>query len=221
MRIILLGAPGAGKGTQARYLADFYHIPLIATGDILRAAVQSATPLGMRVKAIMEEGALVPDDVVISLIKERLKCSDCVSGYVLDGFPRTITQAEALANAGIVVDFVIEIHVKDEDIVQRLGGRRVHLSSGRVYHVENKPPKLDDIDDITGEPLVLRDDDKADTVYKRLEVYHVQTEPLIAFYKSMSNNNTQKPFYIYIDGRGSIEKIQKEIIASLKKKEEG
>lgn len=212
MRIILLGAPGAGKGTQARFLADLYKIPVISTGNILREAVQSKNELGNRVKSIMEAGGLVPDDIMIALIKERLSQPDCKEGYLLDGFPRTIPQAEALVNSGIIIDFVINIHVPDEEIKMRLGGRRIHPQSGRVYHVHYNPPKKADLDDITGEPLIIRDDDKLETVTQRLHVYHTQTEPLVNYFQTKQGD---KPRYIVIDGTDSIETIRLRIIDNL------
>jgi adenylate kinase len=214
MRIILLGAPGAGKGTQAQYLTSFYNIPFIATGQILRAAVQAGTKLGLAAKAIMEKGALVPDDIMIGLVQERLQQPDCKNGYLLDGFPRTIPQAEALLKVGIYVDYVIEIHVPDEEIIKRLSGRRVHLSSGRIYHTHYNPPKTIDTDDHTMEPLVLRDDDKPETVKKRLSVYHSQTEPLISYYKKQFQQQN-KGCYVFVDGSKPIEEVQQKIISAL------
>jgi adenylate kinase len=187
MRIILLGAPGAGKGTQAEYLRETYGIPQISTGDMLRAAVKAGTPLGMQVKSVMESGGLVTDDIIISLIKERIQQPDCANGFLFDGFPRTIPQAQALVDAEINIDVVLEIDVPDEEIVRRLSGRRVHPESGRIYHIENKPPRVAGKDDVTGEPLIQRDDDKEATVRKRLEVYHTQTKPLVSFYKKAAS----------------------------------
>ena len=185
MRLILLGAPGAGKGTQANHIREKFHIPQISTGDMLRAAVKAGTPLGLAAKKIMEtEGGLMPDDIIIDLVKERIKEADCINGLLFDGFPRTIPQAEAMKQAGVNIDYVVEIDVDDAEIVQRMIGRRVHLDSGRTYHVVFNPPKSPGKDDITGEDLIQRPDDAEETVKKRLDVYHAQTEPLIDFYKN-------------------------------------
>jgi len=202
MRIILLGAPGAGKGTQAQFLCETYNIPQISTGDMLRAAVAAGTELGKQAKAIMDAGGLVSDEIIIGLVKDRLTQADCAGGCLFDGFPRTIPQAEAMVDAGIAVDHVIEIAVNDEEIVGRLSGRRVHPGSGRVYHVMNNPPKQEGIDDETGEPLIHRDDDHEDTVRKRLNVYQQQTQPLVAFYQALEG-----PSYHRIDGVGSVTDI--------------
>lgn len=188
MRVILLGAPGAGKGTQAQFITSKYAIPQISTGDMLRAAVKAGSPLGALVKEVMASGGLVTDDIIIALVKERIEQPDCAKGFLLDGFPRTIPQAEAMEEAGIAIDVVVEIGVADEEIVKRLSGRRVHADSGRIYHVSNNPPKVADIDDVTGEALIQRDDDKEDTVRKRLKVYHEQTEPLVSFYQKLEEN---------------------------------
>jgi len=217
MRIILLGAPGAGKGTQASYLTKFFGIPLIATGNILRAAVQAGTKLGLTVKALIDQGSLVPDNVMISLVKERLSEPDCVKGYLLDGFPRTIPQAEALHLADIHIDFVVEIHVPDEEIIKRLCGRRVHSGSGRIYHIHYNPPKISNQDDITAEPLTLREDDKQETVCKRLKVYHAQTEPLRNYYRNQFQNNPASGRYIRVDGAKPIEEVQQVIVSELRK----
>ena len=182
MRIILLGAPGAGKGTQAQILKDKFNIPQISTGDMLRAAIKANTKLGLEAKQFMDSGALVPDQLIIELVKERIQDEDCKQGFLLDGFPRTIPQAEAMKQASISIDIVIEIDVPDNVIVDRLSGRRTHLASGRIYHIQNNPPKIQDKDDITGEPLVQRDDDKKETILKRLDVYHSQTKPLVDYY---------------------------------------
>ncbi len=182
MRIILLGAPGAGKGTQAQILKDKFNIPQISTGDMLRAAIKANTKLGLEAKQFMDSGALVPDQLIIELVKERIQNEDCKQGFLLDGFPRTIPQAEAMKQASISIDIVIEIDVPDNVIVERLSGRRTHLASGRIYHIQNNPPKIQDKDDITGEPLVQRDDDKKETILKRLDVYHSQTKPLVDYY---------------------------------------
>lgn len=185
MRVILLGAPGAGKGTQAQFITSKYAIPQISTGDMLRAAVKAGSPLGSLVKEVMATGGLVTDDIIIALVKERIEQPDCANGFLLDGFPRTIPQAEAMEEAGIAIDVVVEIGVADEEIVKRLSGRRVHADSGRIYHVINNPPKVAGVDDQTGEPLIQRDDDKEETVRKRLKVYHEQTKPLVNFYQQL------------------------------------
>lgn len=213
MRIVLLGCPGAGKGTQAKYLAERYNIPLISTGDMLRVAINSGTDLGLQVKKIMDSGALVSDDIIIALVKERLRHKDCQQGYLLDGFPRTIAQAEALRESGVVIDCVIEIFVPDDDIVERLSGRRIHQLSGRTYHLKYQPPQTPGIDDVTGDILVQRDDDKEDTIRQRLRVYHEKTEPLVKYYKLTKSDVA--PQYLLIDGRGSIEQVQKRIISAL------
>lgn len=217
MRIILLGAPGAGKGTQAEFLKGLYGIPQISTGDMLRAAVKAGTPLGQQVKSVMESGGLVTDDIIISLIKDRIRQSDCDGGFLFDGFPRTIPQAQALIDAGIDIDVVLEINVPDDEIVRRLSGRRVHPESGRVYHVDNKPPKNPGKDDITGEPLIQRDDDKEETVRKRLEVYHSHTKPLVDFYKDYSNREPSLRF-ISVSGVGDIDVIKNTLVSLLERK---
>jgi adenylate kinase len=185
MRVILLGAPGAGKGTQAQFITSKYAVPQISTGDMLRAAVKAGSPLGTLVQEVMATGGLVTDDIIIALVKERIEQPDCAKGFLLDGFPRTIPQAEAMEEAGIAIDVVVEIGVADEEIVKRLSGRRVHADSGRIYHVNNNPPKVAGVDDVTGESLIQRDDDKEETVRKRLKVYHEQTEPLVNFYQQL------------------------------------
>lgn len=210
MRIILLGAPGAGKGTQAKFLCETYGIPQISTGDMLRAAVAAGTELGQQAKAIMDAGGLVSDDLIINLVKDRLQESDCANGCLFDGFPRTIPQAQAMVDAGIDVDHVIEIDVNDEEIVSRLSGRRVHPGSGRVYHIAHQPPQVEGVDDKTGEPLIQRDDDKEETVRKRLSVYQEQTQPLVDFYKSLEG-----PRYHCIAGVGSVSGITQQIRESL------
>ncbi|MDB5909935.1 MAG: adenylate kinase, partial [Massilia sp.] len=182
MRLILLGAPGAGKGTQANFIKEKFNIPQISTGDMLRAAIKAGTGLGMAAKKVMDAGGLVSDDIMIGLVKDRLQEPDCAKGYLFDGFPRTIKQADAMKEAGINVDYVLEIDVPDESIVERMSGRRSHPGSGRVYHIKFNPPKVDNLDDVTGEPLIQRDDDKAETVMKRLAVYHNQTEVLLGYY---------------------------------------
>jgi adenylate kinase len=216
MRLILLGGPGAGKGTQANYIKEKYGIPQISTGDMLRAAVKAGTELGLKAKAVMDAGKLVPDDVIIGLVKERIKEPDCSKGFLLDGFPRTIPQADAMKTAGINIDYVVEIAVDDEEIVQRLGGRRVHLESGRTYHVTFNPPKVAGKDDVTGEPLIQRDDDKEETIRARLKVYHDQTEPLIAYYSQWANTDAANaPKYIRIPGIGKVEAIRDAIFNAL------
>lgn len=214
MRIILLGAPGAGKGTQAKFIMDSYAIPQISTGDMLRAAVKAESPLGLQVKDIMASGGLVSDDIIISLVKERIAQDDCKNGFLFDGFPRTIPQAEALLTAGVEIDHVLEIHVDDEEIVQRLSGRRVHPDSGRTYHVKYNPPTEEGLDDVTGEPLIQRDDDKEDTVRNRLAVYHDQTKPLVDFYQKIASKN-QSPVCSKVDGVGSMEDIKDSIFKVL------
>lgn len=216
MRIILLGAPGAGKGTQAKLIMDQYGIPQISTGDMLRAAVKEGSELGLKVKDIMASGGLVSDDLIIALVKERIKSPDCNKGFLFDGFPRTIPQAQALVEAGIDIDQVIEIDVDDEEIVSRLSGRRVHLASGRVYHMTHNPPKVENTDDETGEPLIQRDDDQEATVRKRLAVYHEQTKPLVDFYKDLADNlGSQAPTYNKIDGLGSVDTIKQALFSAL------
>lgn len=212
MRIILLGAPGAGKGTQAEFICKHFNIPRISTGDMLRAAIAANTPIGQSVKSLMAEGLLVPEQIVIDMLNERIVLPDCAKGYLLDGFPRTIHQAEVLDNAGIAFDDVIEIRVSDDEIIKRLSGRRVHLPSGRTYHIIANPPKSPNRDDITNEPLVHRDDDKEESIRKRLEIYHQQTEPLIHWYKSRPNQYR----YICIPGTGSIEEIRKQLMGLIR-----
>ena len=216
MRAILLGCPGAGKGTQAQYLATHYNIPLISTGNMLRMAVKMQTQLGLQAKQIMEKGDLVSDNIIIDLVKERIQQDDCKSGYLLDGFPRTIAQAEALSNAGLAIDYVIEIFVPDEEIIMRLSGRRVHSTSGRVYHLKYNPPKAPGIDDETKEELIQRDDDKETVVRERLRVYHEKTEPLVNYYKKLAEKKiTKAPHYIRVNGVGKIEDIQQRIFSGL------
>ena len=198
MRIILLGAPGAGKGTQAKFICNRFSIPQISTGDMLRESVRAGSSLGRKVKTVMEEGALVTDEIIIDLVKERIKRDDCEKGYLFDGFPRTIPQAEALAQQKIQIDSVIEIKVEDAQIISRLAGRRVHLASGRVYHIVNNPPKQKNVDDLTGEPLIQREDDKEDTIKQRLEVYRNQTEPLVNFYQEKQKEGALS--YRSVDG---------------------
>ena len=209
MRIILLGPPGAGKGTQAAYITNKFGIPQISTGDMLRAAVKAGSELGLKAKGIMASGGLVSDDLIIALVKERIQESDCVNGFLFDGFPRTIPQAEALIAEGVSIDKVIEIHVADEEIIARLSGRRVHEGSGRVYHISHNPPKQEGVDDVTGEPLVQREDDHEATVRNRLKVYHDQTKPLVDFYQGLSTSQSDNaPAYARIDGVGPLDEVQ-------------
>jgi len=214
MRAILLGAPGAGKGTQAQYITEKYGIPQISTGDMLRASVKAKTELGLQVEQVMASGGLVTDDIIIALVKGRIQEPDCANGFLFDGFPRTTPQAQAMVDENVEIDVVLEIDVPDDEIVKRLGGRRVHLDSGRVYHVEFNPPKVAGKDDETGEDLIQRDDDKEGTVRNRLAVYHEQTEPLVNFYTELSSagNNVH---VIKVNGVASVEQIKSEIIASL------
>lgn len=213
MRIVLLGAPGAGKGTQAQFITHHYGIPQISTGDMLRAAVKAESKLGLQVKAVMDSGALVSDDIIIALVKERIQQDDCKAGFLFDGFPRTIPQAEAMQKAAVTIDKVVEIVVADEDIVNRLGGRRVHPDSGRIYHLVYSPPKKEGVDDETGEALVQREDDQEATVRNRLTVYHDQTEPLVEFYKNLAGESA--PEYHSVKGIGSPEDIRDAILAEL------
>lgn len=214
MRVILLGAPGAGKGTQAGFITKKFAIPQISTGDMLRAAVKAESPLGLKVKNVMATGGLVSDDIIIDLIKERIQADDCANGFLFDGFPRTIPQAEALRDAGVEIDHVIEIAVEDEEIVARIAGRRVHPASGRTYHIEHNPPKVAGKDDETNEDLIQREDDKEETVRHRLSVYHAQTKPLVAFYQNLAAVNGT-PKYSAIAGVGSVEQITAKVIAAL------
>jgi len=212
-----LGGPGAGKGTQANYIKERFGIPQISTGDMLRAAVKAGTELGMMAKKIMDAGGLVSDDIIIGLVKSRIAQPDCRKGFLFDGFPRTIPQANAMKTAGVPINFVIEIDVSDDEIIKRLSGRRMHPSSGRSYHVIFNPPKVADVDDVTGEPLIQRDDDKEETVRKRLEIYHAQTKPLVEYYSKWSTAGGQgAPKYVRIAGIGSVEGIRDSIFASLK-----
>jgi len=216
MRLILLGGPGAGKGTQANYIKDRYGIPQISTGDMLRAAVKAGTQLGKEAKGYMDAGKLVPDEVIIGLVKERIKEPDCKKGFLFDGFPRTIPQADAMKEAGVPIDAVVDIDVPDTEIIKRMSGRRVHLASGRTYHVVFNPPKQEGKDDGTGEPLIQRDDDKEETVKKRLDVYHEQTEPLIDYYKKWeASGQAGAPKYIRIEGVGKVDEIRDKIFAGL------
>ncbi len=216
MRVILLGGPGAGKGTQAAYLRDKYHIPQISTGDMLRAAVRQGTPLGLEAKKVMDAGGLVSDDLILGLVKERIAQDDCANGFLFDGFPRTLAQAEALKTQGIGIDAVVEIDVDDQEIIKRMSGRRVHLASGRTYHVVFNPPREDGKDDQTGESLVQRDDDQEEIVRQRLKVYHDQTEPLIGYYSKWAEQGGEDvPRYIRIPGIGRVEEIRDAIFAAL------
>lgn len=221
MRLMLLGGPGAGKGTQALRLIERYKIPQISTGDMLRAAIAQGTPLGLSAKKIMEAGGLVSDDIIIGLVKERLKSNDCKNGFLFDGFPRTLVQADALKQAGIHLDHVIELAVDDNEIIKRISGRRIHQPSGRVYHVINHPPKQDGLDDVSGEPLIQRDDDKEDTVKKRLEVYRNQTAPLIHYYKTWAESDAvHAPAFHSVVGTGNVDDVFHEIVNSLEVKDE-
>ena len=216
MRLILIGPPGAGKGTQANFITTKYGIPQISTGDMLRAAIKAGSPLGVAAKKVMDQGALVSDDIIIALVKERLKQPDCQRGYLFDGFPRTIPQAEAMRAAGVKLDFVLEIDVPDAEIIARMSGRWVHMASGRTYHVKFNPPKTPGKDDATGEALIQRDDDKAETVGKRLEVYHSQTEPLVAYYsKWAGEGDPSAPRYRKISGTGGVEEIRDHAFSAL------
>ena len=216
MRLILLGPPGAGKGTQARYICERFGIPQISTGDMLRAAVAAGTELGRQAKAVMDSGALVSDDIIIGLVKERIQQPDCEPGFLFDGFPRTIPQAEAMKQAGVDLDYVVEIDVDDVEIIKRLSGRRVHLPSGRTYHVEFNPPKVSGKDDVTGEALIQRDDDREATIAKRLEVYHSQTKQLVDYYSSWAKKgDSRAPKYRKVAGTGSVEEIRDRIFAAL------
>jgi adenylate kinase len=217
MRLILLGAPGAGKGTQANYIKEKFGIPQISTGDMLRAAIKAGTPLGLAAKKVMDAGNLVSDDIIINLVKERIKEADCTNGFLFDGFPRTLPQAQAMKDAGIRIDYVVEIDVADSEIVRRMSGRRVHLASGRTYHEIFNPPKVPGKDDVTGEDLVQRPDDAEDTVVKRLNVYHEQTKPLVEYYTAWSKSDQAKaPKVVHVPGVGSVESIRDKVFASLK-----
>ncbi|NPC54296.1 adenylate kinase [Caenimonas soli] len=216
MRLILLGAPGAGKGTQATFICQKYGIPQISTGDMLRAAVKAGTPLGLEAKKVMDSGALVGDDIIIGLVKERLAQPDCAKGFLFDGFPRTIPQADAMKAAGVKLDYVLEIDVPFEAIIERMSGRRSHTASGRTYHVKFNPPKVAGIDDVTGEPLIQREDDKEETVKKRLEVYAAQTRPLVDYYSSWAKADpVNAPKYRAISGTGTVEEITARAFAAL------
>jgi len=215
MRLILLGPPGAGKGTQAAIICSHYKIPQISTGDMLRAEIKAGTDDGVRLNELMQAGSLVPDEVIIKLVSERLKQPDCEAGYLLDGFPRTIPQAEALKNANVKLDFVLEIQVPDSDIVRRMSGRRVHLESGRTYHMQFNPPKVAGKDDITGEALIQREDDQEETVARRLQIYQEQTRPLVDYYSQWAEKDNQAPQYQTIVGTGEVEEVTARAIAAL------
>ena len=217
MRLILLGPPGAGKGTQAGFITAAYGIPQISTGDMLRTAIKAGTPMGLEAKKVMDTGRLVSDEIIIGLVLDRLKAPDCAKGYLFDGFPRTIPQAEAMKREGVAIDVVLEIHVPDAAIVERMGGRRVHVASGRTYHVRFNPPKVAGKDDVTGEALIQRDDDREETVRERLVVYHSQTEPLVAWYvKWAASGDPRAPRHRKIDGMGGVEAIRDACLAALK-----
>ena len=216
MRLILLGGPGAGKGTQASFICQKFGIPQISTGDMLRAAVKAGTPLGLAAKAVMDRGDLVSDDIIIGLVKERIAQPDCAKGFLFDGFPRTIPQAEAMKTSGVDLDHVVEVYVPDATIIERMSGRRVHVASGRTYHVKFNPPKVAGVDDVTGEPLIQRDDDKEETVKKRLDVYQKQTRPLVEYYSSWAaGGDAVAPRYRKISGTGTVEEITARALAAL------
>lgn len=216
MRLILLGAPGAGKGTQAANICARYGIPQISTGDMLRAAVKAGTPLGLQAKAVMDSGSLVSDDIIIGLVKDRLQQADCAKGFLFDGFPRTLAQADAMKAADVAIDYVVDFDVPDEDIIERLSGRRVHPGSGRVYHIRHNPPKVEGKDDVTGEDLVLREDDREETVRKRLQVYHAQTRPLVDYYAAWERTgDARAPKLRRISGVGAVDDVTARIFAAL------
>ncbi|MGH1426373.1 MAG: adenylate kinase [Arenicella sp.] len=215
MRLILLGGPGAGKGTQANFITEKYGIPQISTGDMLRAAVKAGTPMGIEAKKIMDAGGLVSDEIIIGIVKDRLQEDDCKAGYLLDGFPRTLPQADAMKANNIDIDYVVEIAVDDAEIIKRMSGRRVHLSSGRTYHLVYNPPKQDGLDDVTGEELIQREDDQEETVKKRLDIYHEQTEPLVEYYSSWAKQGGDSPQYVKINGIGKVDEIKEAIFSSL------
>lgn len=217
MRLILLGPPGAGKGTQANFIKEKFGIPQISTGDMLRAAVKAGSQLGLEAKQIMDAGGLVRDDIIIGLVKDRLKQSDCQNGYMFDGFPRTLLQAEAMKEAGVPIDYVLEIDVPDSEIVSRMSGRRVHVASGRTYHISFNPPKVEGKDDVTGEPLIQRDDDQEATVFRRLEIYHQQTQMLVDYYgKWAASGDRMAPQYRKVNGLAKVEDVRDAAFAALK-----
>jgi adenylate kinase len=215
VKVILLGPPGAGKGTQANLIKEKFNIPQISTGDMLRAAVSAGTALGLEAKKVMDAGGLVSDELILGLVKERVNDDDCENGYLLDGFPRTIAQADGMVSLGIDVDYVVEIKVEDSAIVSRMSGRRAHLASGRTYHVKFNPPKVEGKDDVTGEDIVQRDDDKEDTVKKRLDVYHEQTSPLVKYYTDLSNQDGSKTKYISVNGMNEVNDVMNDILSQL------
>ncbi|MFM1858965.1 MAG: hypothetical protein RL133_465 [Pseudomonadota bacterium] len=217
MRMILLGPPGAGKGTQATFIKEKFGIPQISTGDMLRAAVRAGTPLGIEAKKVMDSGGLVSDEIIINLVKERLQAADCQAGYLFDGFPRTIPQAEAMKQAQVPIGVVLEIQVPDQDIIDRMSGRRVHVASGRTYHITFNPPKQDGIDDVTGEALIQRDDDREETVRKRLDIYHAQTKPLVKFYSDwQASGDSAAPRVVTISGVGAVDAITQRVMDALR-----
>jgi adenylate kinase len=219
MRLILLGAPGAGKGTQAKFITEEFAIPQISTGDMLRSAVKAGSPLGAAAKKVMDSGGLVSDDIIIGLVKDRLKQDDCRNGYLFDGFPRTVPQADAMKEAGVALDYVVEIDVPDSAIIERMSGRRVHPASGRTYHVKFNPPKVAGKDDLSGEDLVQRDDDKEETVRKRLAIYHAQTKVLLGYYSRLAESGDPgAPVYRRVDGLGEVEQIRQRVFAALEQK---
>ena len=215
MRVILLGPPGAGKGTQAQFITEKYSVPQISTGDMLRSAVKVGTELGLKVKDIMTSGGLVSDEIIIALVKERIEQPDCAGGFLFDGFPRTIPQAQALVDANVSIEYVVEIAVDDEQIVSRLSGRRVHEDSGRVYHIEHNPPKTAGLDDETQDPLIQRPDDKEETIRNRLSIYHSQTKPLVEFYQGLSATEADAPKFSTVDGLGSLNDVQARLVSAL------
>ena len=217
MKVILLGPPGAGKGTQAQFITERYAIPQISTGDMLRAAIKAETPLGLEVKDVMASGGLVSDELIIALVRERVEQSDCQNGFLFDGFPRTIPQATAIVDAGILIDAVVEIAVVDEEIVARLSGRRVHEDSGRIYHIEHNPPNNVGLDDETGEPLIQRPDDSEETVRNRLDVYHKQTKPLVNFYTELATSGNPAPTFSSVSGLGLLSDVQERLVEALNK----
>ena len=215
MKVILLGPPGAGKGTQANLIKEKFNIPQISTGDMLRAAVSAGTPLGLEAKKVMDAGGLVSDELILGLVKERVNADDCENGYLLDGFPRTIAQADGMVSLGIDVDYVVEIKVENSAIVSRMSGRRAHLASGRTYHVVFNPPKVEGKDDVTGEDIVQRDDDKEETVKKRLDVYHEQTSPLVKYYTDLANQDESKTKYVSVNGMNDVNDVMNDILSQL------